>query len=445
TILVLLVSQLFIFFVKGQKIKYELSFEKAKMISLQQGKPLAILITINPPVPTPNFLKGLEDEKVIEKFNSGFINYKIDREDTAIAYKIIRQYKVYRFPSLLFLDSKGGILFSDIAILSQARQLLELADKAINSAKEKSLVDFDNEYNAGNISTIFLKEYIMRREKSGIRNNADIIEKYVTSLKVSAFNNYDEVLFILKAGPYADSNAFKLAHLNKKLIDSLFKAEPLSTRMAINNATIANTMASAIANKDLKRATAAADFTRGTWGRDYNEAKKSWSLKMLQYYSGINDTMNYLQNAKNYYDQYYMHISVDSIKKKDSLNYLDARNKAMENAKLNSPDSTKSLSYSFSYAKNVEATELNNVAWYFYKAANNNDYLLKAMLWSKRSIELSPDNPVFYDTYAHLLYKLELYDEAESMQRKAIEYAKSSKKEFKTYQDELEKIKHRTL
>ncbi|MEO7046045.1 MAG: hypothetical protein ABI091_12115, partial [Ferruginibacter sp.] len=59
-LLILFVSQLFILFVKAQKIKYELSFEKAKMTSLQEGKPLAILITMKPPVSTPNFLKGLE-------------------------------------------------------------------------------------------------------------------------------------------------------------------------------------------------------------------------------------------------------------------------------------------------------------------------------------------------------------------------------------------------
>jgi hypothetical protein len=432
--------------VHAQHIKYETSFEKAKSLALQQQKPLAILITIKPPVPSPKFMDGLKDEKVIEKFNSSFINYKVDREDTAASRKIISEYKIYRFPSFIFLDEKGGLLFTDVAFLSQRQPLLDIADKAAATIKEPSLVDYDSAYNAGNRGTAFLKKYILRRERAGIKNNADLIEKYVSGLHVSDLNNYAEVLFILKAGPLVDGNAYKLANTNKYLIDSIFKTEPLADRIAMNNATIANTMNSAILNKNLARANAVANFTRGTWTKNYDEGQKNWYLKMMQYYHGIKDTASYLKQASFFYDQYFMRISVDSLKRKDSLNFEAAKNKAKENAKPNANDTSGRQSFSFSYTKdNSFATELNNAAWYFYEAAgNNNDYLLKAMLWSKRSIEISPVSG-FYDTYAHLLYKLKFYDEAESMQRKAIELAKSEKRDTKMFQEEYEKIRKRIL
>lgn len=63
---------------------------------------------------------------------------------------------------------------------------------------------------------------------------------------------------------------------------------------------------------------------------------------------------------------------------------------------------------------------------------------------SKRSIELSPVS-AYYDTLAHLLYRLDFYAEAESMQKKAIELGKAEKRDVKGLQDELEKIQKKTL
>lgn len=430
--------------VQAQKIKYESSFEKAKIMAFQQKKLLAVLITIQPPVYTPNFTRGLDDEKVIEKFNTSFINYKVDRADTA-ASRIISEFKVYRFPSFIFLDSKGGFLFSDIAFLSKAQLLMDIAQKAIEASKEKSLVDYDSSYAGGNINTSFLKDYISRRERAGITSNADLIEKYVLGLKVSDLYKYDEVLFILKAGPTVDGNAFKLARLNKHLIDSIFKTEPLADRIAMNSATIANTLNSAIKDKNFSRAMEAANFTSSTWTDNPLEGQKNWNLKLIQYYKGINDTTKYLQQASQFYEQYYMRLTVDSVRRRDSLNYVTARNYSRETGRVTTNDTTKRRTYSFFYAKDSYASELNDAAWTFYEmAVNKNEYLLKAMLWSRRSLELSP-KAVFYDTYAHLLYRLKFFDEAESMQRKAIELGENEKIDTRIMKEQYEKIKKRVL
>jgi tetratricopeptide (TPR) repeat protein len=229
------------------------------------------------------------------------------------------------------------------------------------------------------------------------------------------------------------------------LIDSIFKTEPLADRIAMNNATITNTMNSAIANKSYTRAMAAANFTRSSWSGNPIEGQKNWSLKIMQYYKGVKDTTKYLQQASGFYEQHYMRLTVDSVRKRDSLNYITARKNAKEIARTIINDTTIKRTFSFSYTKDRYATELNNAAWTFYQmAANKNDYLFKAMLWSRRSIELSP-KPAFYDTYAHLLYRLKFFDEAESMQRKAIELGKADKIDTKLLQEEYEKIRKKTL
>jgi hypothetical protein len=77
-------------------------------------------------------------------------------------------------------------------------------------------------------------------------------------------------------------------------------------------------------------------------------------------------------------------------------------------------------------------------------AKNNNDYLFKVLIWIRRAIEISP-KPAFYDTYAHLLYKLKMFEEALSMQRKALDLAKETKIDSSTYKIEYEKMMNKTL
>lgn len=444
------ISVLFIMFfclgsIKAQKINYEKSLEKAKSLASQQKKPLAILITVETKVFIPTNLNSLNNEKVIEKFNRSFINYKADWADTAASGKIMKEYKITQLPSFIFLDANGGLLFTNIAILAQPQSILGLAEKAISISQEKSLTDYDSVYALGDYSTDFLKQYILRRERAGIINNAELIEKYVLGLKVSDFSNYDEVLFILKAGPIADGNAYRLASLNNRVRDSIFKTEPLADRKAMNNATISNTMDIAIANKSYSMAMTVANFTRNTWTDDPVEGQKRWYLKIMEYYKGTNDTTKYLQQAAYYYEQYYMRLTVDSVRTRDSLNYITYKNNTRAISRSNINVSTIRFSNSFPYSKDTYANLLNNAAWTFYQmAGNNNEYLLKALWWSRRATELSP-KPSFYDTYAHLLYILKFFNEAESMQIKAIELANAARIDTKLFQEEYEKIRKKTL
>lgn len=247
----------------SQKINYQKSFEEAKRLSIEQNKPLSILVTMQPAATVTNYLAVLNNPEVVAKFNSSFINYKVAREDSA-SNSLIRQYKIYRFPSFVFLDTKGGVISKNAAITSLVPDVITLADDAINSSIGKSLVDFDKEYSAGMNGTTFLKDYISRRKSAGLKDNAELIEKYVDSLTIADLGNYQQVLFILQAGPLADGRAYKLAHTYKGIIDSIYKTEIIEERTSINNGIITNTMASAIANKNIDRAYAAANFTRGT-------------------------------------------------------------------------------------------------------------------------------------------------------------------------------------
>jgi hypothetical protein len=446
--LILIIPAIFLFFdtLSAQTIKYENSLEEAKKLSQEQNKPLAILITIQPPAYVSNPLQILEDKNVVAKFNGSFINFKIDRADT-LSKSIINEYHISFFPSFVFIDSKGGLMFKDTGGPPVPQRFISMADRAIAMSKEKSLIDFDEEYKAGNYTLAFLKEYITKRAQRGITDNAALIEKYVDFLTVADLNNYNQVLFILRSGPTVDSKAYRLAYTNKKIIDSIFKKEPLEARTFINNVIISNTMAEAIATKNVTKANAAANFTRNTWtGTDIMQGQKNASLKMLQYFTAIKDTSSYLRQAGSFYDRYYMNISADSLRRLDEKNMEKAKNAALERATLNIPQGGALQSFSFTYATANYGIQLNNGAWSFYLTGTKNPtYLMKAILWSKRSIELSPTISAYYDTLAHLLYRMEFYAEAESMEKKAIELGKEEKRDINGFEIELVKIQNKSL
>jgi hypothetical protein len=429
----------------AQQVRYASSLEKAKQLSENEQKPLAILLTVRQPVSNPASVNFFSDKRVIDQYNNNFINYRIDLSDTSDVQKIVQTYHVSRFPSLLFLDAKGGILFSEPLPLPRPELLSASADKALKMAKEKSIVDFDNEYANGKTGNDFLKSYILKRENAGIRNNAALIEEYAKGLKVSDLNDYREVLFILKAGPVINGVAYKLSLLNKDVYDSIFKKEPLAIRKAINDAIIGNSMQRAIDDKNRDLAFAIANYTRSTWKSNYKEGQKQSELKYIQYYWGIKDTLQYLQRAGIYYDFNYMQLTVDSIRKIDASKIIAVRESAEmgQETGYSERNGTKIIGYSL--ATDQYASELNNAAWKFYLiAGNREEHLIKAMLWSKRSIELQP-KPAYYDTYAHLLYKLQLYETAESVQKQAVDLAKANKEPQDKYEEELRKIKARVL
>ncbi|WP_139125766.1 hypothetical protein [Arcticibacter eurypsychrophilus] len=85
---------------------------------------------------------------------------------------------------------------------------------------------------------------------------------------------------------------------------------------------------------------------------------------------------------------------------------------------------------------------LNNAAWDFYiLGTKNENHLLKAISWCRRSLAIEPSY-YSYDTYAHLLYRLNMYEEAKYMQSKAIQKAKEKKLNPTKIKDLIKTLNH---
>lgn len=390
-----------------------------------------------------------------------FIVYETNGGDSAIR-SIISTYRINSFPTFLFMHANQDVFHRDFGFSPTTHKYLAMLDLALTKSKEKSISTLEKEYLDNKSDYAILKKLIELKKKNGITNNAELIEQYVKGLRISDFQDYQTVLFILEAGPYIDGDAYKLAHTNRKIVDSIFKKEPYQLRVNLNNYMISNTMLNAVKTKNARQAQSVASFSRNSWSGDYFKGNKSYGSQMLYYYSAVKDTTNYLRSAVQHYDTYYMNISADSIKKveeKERQAMLE-RNKPvfattppiskekMDSILKSNPkivrrtESVITSSSSTSYA-----SELNNIAYRFYQTGTKNmNYLTKAMIWSKRAIELNPTWG-FYDTLAHLYYAMGIYNEALATQKTASDMAKAENQTegFLRSQEAYEKMKNRTL
>jgi len=439
----------------AQGINYQKSLDDALALATKNNKPVFIYIHLPmPSAPPPNlpanihvnYTSGLEAKEVADFYNKKFICYQVNPMDSA-GIKLRDKYQLNVYPTYIFLDPKGEIFYKDNQFSPVPEKFMSMAGEALGRlASGKTISHYDELDKRSTITGEELKEYITLREDLGLFDNSVLIDKYVNFITINSLNDYNTVLFILKAGPYAFGKAYTLCFTNKKITDSVYKHEPAAVRSAINNHIIVNTRNEAIKTKNALMAQQVANYVRSTWGKNYTEANKASTNQLLVYYWAIKDTARYYQQASFYYDTYYLNISADSARKlqqKTLDNFKKSHNIEDSVITHNKDNTTTQISKTTivqSGPKNnsVVASALNTAAWDFYiLGTHNTNYLIKALVWCRRAIELQPAS-AYYDTMAHVMYRLDFYDEAVLNQNKAVEMA-ANESQPKIEQDKLKK------
>ncbi|RZK31045.1 MAG: hypothetical protein EOO63_05155 [Hymenobacter sp.] len=408
---------------------------------------------------------GLYTPAVVNKLNRDFLSKEL-AFGTAETEAVARRYNVTSYPSYLYFNPDGSLLYRRFGQTADAAQYL----KDVAAAKEaqqdpQNLSHLAAEFRRGNRDVEFLKQYLLKVRALRLPTEQAVLDAYAQQLPARVFYQPTEVLFVLESGPVVGSPAFQLSHLSQKLIDSLYRVLPLPQRMAINSLIINNTMAQAAATKNRSLAEKGASFTRGTWNSDYAKGVRISERDMLNFYRNAKDSTSYLRQAVIYYERYYLNLPADSVKK--TLEALQAsrqrqaaflsrpnfaarqraaRQRPTVAATTGQPVVTAGAVYmSRNNAPASFLQELNNGAWAIYQTGTRNkNYLSHALTWSKRTVDL---DPAAYnnDTLAHLLYRLGFYAEAEAREQQAVALAHQEKTATAPYQQTLEKMRKRSL
>lgn len=394
---------------------------------------------------------GLDDAAVATVLERDFLLVKASF-DNPEGRKLARRYYVNNFPTYLYLHPDGTVLHRSFGNTRKVPHYLrDIETFRQKLASPDNLSKLQQRYAQGETSAPFLRQYIQARRSVGAPISPELLDAYVQQLPVKAFNQFSEVVFVHECGPIVDSRAYTLARLNKQLTDSLYKTLPLAQRTTINNLIIGNTMQAAIAKRNPQLAMQGANFARGSWAssRNYQRASRAYEQNMLRYYQALRDTTQYLPMLVRFYEQHYMATPADTVRRqRDAARILQ---NAFQNPRpypnLAQPDSSvKAMKVvTTTYGIDTYAVELNNGAWTVYTSGTKRStYLVQAMRWSQRTIDVDP-RAAYYDTLAHLLYALRLPTEAAVTQQKAVDFAKKEGQPTAELQEVLRKIKNGTL
>jgi tetratricopeptide (TPR) repeat protein len=340
-----------------------------------------------------------------------------------------------------YFSSNGDLLLQYNSITNFPYKYLELADQVINrSDKINKLYSLEKEYKSTKTKTPeFIRKYI-NLSKEFDRNSDTAVEEYVSKLPIDSIYNKSIIRLVMEQGLPLNSRISQLIkNSNITLYDTIWKSLDNNKRVEINRKIISSTQSIAFRTKNENLAFQLSTFIRGTYGTDYKKGQ-FYSLKMLlSFYKLTNNSNKYFRISDNLiYDM--MKVSNDTLKnwdKKEQQFSITSNSEIRRYSKV-------SCQY---------ASELNSIAWNYYDMSTDLEDLAKALKWVKRALEINAevckpqnnDNSALLDTYAHLLYKMNQFDEAISWQKKAIEVRKNAGINSVSLENELEKMQKRSI
>jgi hypothetical protein len=197
-IIVLLVGLLFSLGAYAQALHFEQdSLAQVLVRARQANKPVFVLVA--PPPPSPNLTKeqrkswlasGLNDPEVVKQLNDRFLTYKAEFGKPE-AWTLVRQYGVTSYPTYLYLNSDGTLLYQSRGNTRDPQRYL--ADIQRFEAKLKdpnNLSHYQQQYDAGKRDPDFLKQYITLRQETGVPIEQELLDAYVSELPVKAFDSF---------------------------------------------------------------------------------------------------------------------------------------------------------------------------------------------------------------------------------------------------------------
>ena len=379
------------------------------------------------------------EPSVGEKFNTTFINYKVDAEK-GFGVTLAKRYNITSYPTCLFVDPTENLIYKQEGLL-RAPDLLKEAEMVIhNQANSKPLYTLDKLYEDGRRDTEFLNEYIAIRSLYDRIDNRDLVEEYVKSLPPIQHSSDKTLRIIVNNGFKIDGMAFEVLLKFREKAESLFEGGFEKVNRSFSQS-INEVFDVALKTKNLvlfEEALAANIKTLPITSDRVNGKNK------LAFYLGMRDVNKFSDAAEQYIDQYVMFVQVESIRKQDSWEY----EKIMQNYKLGIRDSVGAgaiMYYNLKLnAKNtmarLTATELNEVVKAFNEQVDDKAKLNKATEWAKRSLELV-ESPDAYHTYAQLMLKLGDKQMAMDIEQKAYDIAIREKIDTQKFTAALEKMR----
>lgn len=380
--------------------------------------------------------KVFTDEKVGNKFNEAFINYKIDAEKGE-GIELAKNYAITAYPTYLFVNSGGELVYRALGAMPTDKFLIE-ADKALTTGKSyKSSDELDKDFKAGRRDTDFLYEYMKRKNLNGGENSA-LLDEYLKSMPESSYKTEKVLSIISENIGTTETKAFSI------LSDALNRYMNMTTQqqkyvLAGISKAKRNTFKKVIDTKDKALLERLIEAVRAT---SYSMAGFEAEEKQfrLEYAKLTRDGENFKKIATRESAKLMAKTAEELTAETNQkiANFKEgAKAKELDES---TPQFKMVLDNLVDNAQKTTSFQLNEYAWGYVQMITNPKDLEEALRWSERAIALV-ESPANLDTYANLLSKLGRKKEAIKAEKRAIKLGKKEGGDTKDLQQTLKDIK----
>ncbi|GAB3518754.1 thioredoxin family protein [Emticicia fontis] len=376
--------------------------------------------------------------EVADKFNTSFINYKIDAEKgEGITLK--KKYTITGFPTYLFVNHEGELVYKTIGSMPAYKFMAE-ATKALQIGNDfKSTPAMEKDFLAGRRDAKFLYEFLERKKLIGESTDL-VLEEYLKAIPESAHKT-EKVLMIISENIGAiDTRAFEIL---KNSLQRFMNMTPEQQRFVLEGISKAkrSTFKKVVETKDKIQFERLIDAVRQT---SYSEAGFEAEERQfrLDFAKITLDADNFRMIASKAGAKLMEKTNEQLATESQQQTERFIQSAKARGIKENTRDYELALEDLKNSAEKRTAFHLNEYAWGYFQLIENKEELETALKWSERSIELF-ESPVNLHTCANLLSKLCRKKEAIKTEKAAIKLAKKQGIETKELQLALKEMKKR--
>lgn len=314
-------------------------------------------------------------EEVGKVYNTNFISYKIDLSNEENR-DIAKQYDVRTIPTFLFIRPDGSIFYKTIGYRN-TKDFIEESEKALAVINDPKPINvWEKEYADNKNDPTIVLGYINKRSSLGM-TSSKLFDEYLQLIPEKERTSPTVIELYKKEAELMQISTFAYSYLQKS--QTAFKNAWGADKAYVNY----------ILCMGLKNSTQKAKYTKD----------EKLLADVVAAYDLLPEDTSMPKDAccPQYFckDEIYMEYYAET---KDMDKYFQHAVNMGNNCLMKNADQGRE--------RNKISWHLNNLAWEIFNNVSGKQMLQDALLWSKRSLEISPKNTSWMDTYANLLYKL---------------------------------------
>lgn len=375
-------------------------------------------------------------DRVGEFYNRSFINLKIltdEKEGNALA----KQYGVREFPTYMYLNEKGEIVYKTVGFQKEEKFLKEARFALREKKGFVSIEKLDSLYESGQRELEFLSDYLKRKyEVKGPQ--PEILTSYLEVLPRSQLLTEKALTLISDNVTTVSSEGFSI------LAESLYRFQAMTENQQ-------KAVLSGIAQSkrySFKEAVKKKDdellntLIEAVYATSYSREAALAEERQFRYdYAKLTENFKHFSVIAREEAERILHMSDSDFESKTLATIEDfKKNAELRNLSPSSGQYKMMMDGLENGAKKSASFQLAEFAWGYYQMTAEINELNQALRWSAYSIKLH-ETPANWETYAFLLKKVGRKRDAKRAMKQAVKLARKMGIESGTLKEAYTKIK----